>query len=132
MSTLADKARLIREIKRVQGVVAQLKARGVATDVCARCHTEDWTVEFLEIAARTAPDIAPVAPVISPIPPPPGFDAPPNDPIAPPPSGGLAAAWRRNLESTTVFIPVVSIVCSNCGYTVFHNTKVLEAPKKPR
>ena len=38
------------EQERIDGLVAELKQRGVSTDMCPRCRTFDWTVDFFQIA----------------------------------------------------------------------------------
>jgi hypothetical protein len=72
-----------------------LKTRGVTSEACPRCHTDDWNVDILDIPAKSAM------------------------------SKLLLFATLGAEYSQSDFIPVLTLVCKNCGYTMFHNLKVL-------
>jgi hypothetical protein len=46
--------------KRIDLLVAELKRRGVATDLCARCGTFDWEVDFFQIPAAHEGFVSPL------------------------------------------------------------------------
>ena len=95
--------RLVAEV-RTKKIVDELKKRGVTNDNCPRCGVFDWSVDFLDI---------PVRPAV-------------NAPSAPP-MYGLHDQFAQPIP--TGFIRVVSLICKNCGYTIFHNLNVLETAK---
>lgn len=100
--TLAAQRERLAAQSRINQIIAELKKRGVATDNCPRCAVFDWSVDFLEIAARPA-----------------------TSPAVP-----LSSLLRMDSSvAATGFIPAVVFVCKNCGYTMFHNINVLETPR---
>jgi predicted nucleic-acid-binding Zn-ribbon protein len=82
---------------RIQQALDELKKRGVESDYCPRCNTSDWNVDILEIPANSAMS-RPGIPMFAPI--------------------------VANQQATGV-IPLLGIVCKNCGYAIFHNLNVL-------
>lgn len=89
---------------RINKAIAELKRRGVSNDHCPRCNTFDWTVDINDIPANSAmaqPSLPPMQ---------------------------LHARYSYNTAYGPV-ISMLSIVCKNCGYTLFHNMNVLESPR---
>jgi hypothetical protein len=83
--------------ERIQKAVEELKRRGVKSDHCPRCDTSDWNLDLIEISARSSLSV---------------------------PSGQLfprSAAY----EQAAGFIPLLGMVCKNCGFCVFHDLLVL-------
>jgi hypothetical protein len=83
--------------ERIQKAVEELKRRGVKSDHCPRCDTSDWNLDLIEISARSSLSV---------------------------PSGQLfprSAAY----EQAAGFIPLLGMVCKNCGFCVFHDLHVL-------
>lgn len=48
------------EQNRIDRLVAELKRRGVATDLCPRCGTFDWEVDFFQIPAAPEGFVSPL------------------------------------------------------------------------
>jgi predicted nucleic-acid-binding Zn-ribbon protein len=92
--------RLAAEI-RISKALQEMKSRGVQDDNCPRCGTFDWNVDLLEIPVNSELTQPRV---------PGGFS-----------SGPLFGTSALN---------VLSIICKNCGYTMFHTLNVLENPKR--
>jgi predicted nucleic-acid-binding Zn-ribbon protein len=84
---------------RIEQALKVLRDRGATNDYCPRCSTDNWKVELIAIPAVSVPN--------------------------------LVLAWRQGsgLAPTTAYqtgyIPLLSIACANCGYTIFHNLNVL-------
>ena len=83
--------------ERISYALEQLKTRGVKSDFCPRCETDDWNVDILEIPVRSAMS-----------------------------KTLLMAVLHNTTYAPSDFIPVLAIVCKNCGFTMFHNLNVLE------
>lgn len=87
-----------------------LKARGVLNDRCPRCRTSSWNVDLIEVPATSAFS-------------PPGHSVNRN--------AWGAAFYAGNVVNSNLSPPssgilsMLSIVCNNCGYTMFHNLNVL-------
>ena len=97
---------LLAQIK-TQEIIDKLKSRGVKSDYCIRCNAFDWSVDFLEITARPA-------------------TYRPSD--YPPVGGGFYTELQFRQPVPTGVIRVVCIACKNCGYTMFHDLRILESP----
>jgi predicted nucleic-acid-binding Zn-ribbon protein len=82
--------------ERISNALEALRKRGVKSDYCLRCETNDWNVDILEIPVRSAMSKAVLMTVLN------ATSYTPSD-----------------------FIPVLAIVCKNCGFTMFHNLNVL-------
>jgi hypothetical protein len=93
---------------RLQGFIDELKNRGVTNDNCPRCNVFDWSVDFLEIAAR--PAIA--------------------NPTIPPQPGVVQSNFGFAQPVPLGFLSMACIACRNCGYTMFHNLNLLETQKQ--
>src|SRR5713226_7521601 len=83
---------------RINRALAILRQRGVLDDRCPRCNTSAWNVDLVEISATSA--------LTSPT----GW-IPLTTYVIKPQSGGL--------------LNLLTIVCKNCGNTIFHNLNVL-------
>jgi hypothetical protein len=97
-----NRPRLAAQV-RITKALQEIKARGVEDDYCPRCKAFDWNVDLLEIPANselTKPAI----------------------------SGAYTSApvWQQ----ATGTLNVLSIICKNCGYTMFHTLNVLEGSKR--
>ena len=92
---------------RIQKAVEQMKARGVDDDRCPRCHIFDWNVDLLDIPVNSAMSQPRFVGIVGQ-----GMQSIP--PLSP---------W----EQTTGALAVLSLVCKNCGYTIFHTLNVLES-----
>jgi hypothetical protein len=88
---------------RIQKAIEAMKARGVKDDYCPRCEVFDWNVDLLDIPANSAMSRPRVAGVHLQLP-----------------------VW----EQATGALSVLSIVCKNCGYTIFHTLNILENPRE--
>lgn len=86
--------------EQIQQVIAELRKRGVKVDAdsCPRCRKGDFNVDILDINVTS---------VMS------------RQNILTSPS---SFAWTREPNSS---VKVFSVVCVNCGYTMFHNLSVL-------
>jgi hypothetical protein len=79
-----------------------LRERGaLKDDLCPRCNTDNWEVDFIAIPAVPLPKG--------------GFNIPRN--VVLPVSIGSG--------STPSYIPALTLTCSNCGNTIIHNLKAL-------
>jgi predicted nucleic-acid-binding Zn-ribbon protein len=87
--------------ERIYNALQELKKRGVKEDYCPRCETHDWTVDILEIPAKSAMSKVMLL------------------------TAGLPAEYAQE-----DFISVLAIVCRNCGYTMFHTLTALERLEK--
>jgi ribosomal protein S27AE len=86
---------------RINLALEELKKRGVANDYCPRCNTFDWSVDINDVPATSAmaqPSLPPIQ---------------------------FQTRYSYNRQSGPV-ISMLSIVCKNCGYTMFHNMGILE------
>ena|SRR5208282_327451 len=84
--------------ERVQRAIDELRRRGANNDYCPRCSTFDWNVDLLEIPATSA--------------------------LSSKISSGAGFGGRmypRPYSDASGVLPMLSIVCKNCGYTMFHN-----------
>ena len=87
---------------RIQRALEELKKRGVKSDYCPRCETSDWNVDILEIPANSEMS-----------------------------TGGGAGPTAQIYPRSVVFtpangvLPLLGIVCKNCGYSIFHNLNIL-------
>lgn len=90
---------------RIEKAVAKLKTKGVKSDNCPRCTVFDWNVDILEIPANSLLASSPLFGLISPGP----------TYFAPSPSHPAAGV-----------LSVLSLVCKNCGYSIFHNMSMLD------
>jgi hypothetical protein len=90
---------------RIQKAIKEMKARGVDDDHCPRCHTFDWNVDLLDIPVSSA-SMASLA----------DFWSPQAIPLP-------TSPWTQTASA----LPVLSIICKNCGYTIFHTLNVLES-----
>jgi len=86
---------------RINQAIEELKKRGVTNDHCPRCNTFDWNVDIIDIPANSAMASHFLPPV---------------------PRGG---GYSYNMQQPTGLLPMLSIVCKNCGYTMFHNMNIL-------
>ncbi|HXX19298.1 MAG TPA: hypothetical protein VEJ46_07835 [Candidatus Acidoferrum sp.] len=87
--------------ERIYKALQELKKRGVKEDYCPRCDTHDWTVDILEIPVKSAMSKVLFMTV------------------------GLPTDY-----SQADFISVLTIVCKNCGYTMFHTLTALQSSEK--
>jgi hypothetical protein len=94
-----ERLRLATKV-RIQKALEQIKARGVNNDYCPRCNHFDWNVDLLDIPANSAISRFPIT--------------------------GGTYVQRPVWEQATGALSVLSIVCKNCGYTIFHTLNVLE------
>jgi hypothetical protein len=83
--------------ERIQRGIEELDRRGIKSDCCPRCDKSDWNVDLIEISARSAVAI---------------------------PSGQLFPRSPA-YEQAGGFIPLLGIVCKNCGFSMFHDLNVL-------
>jgi predicted nucleic-acid-binding Zn-ribbon protein len=87
--------------QRVNEAIGRLKERGaLKQDTCPQCATFNWEVNFFAI---------PAAPIIK-------FDT------------NAAKTFLREWATTSsswTYIPVISLACKNCGYTMLHNLRML-------
>ena len=90
---------LVSPQDRIQQAIEELKRRGVSSDFCPRCNTSDWNVDLLEIPADSALSRA-------------GQQFHPTANVV---------AYQQAIG----VIPLLGIVCKNCGYSIFHNLNVL-------
>lgn len=95
--------------ERIQRALAILTKRGVTNDHCPRCNTFDWNVDLLEIPATSA--ISTESSGMTPFGSGPGYS-------------NYVPSYRSTAQTGSV-LQVMSIVCKNCGYTMFHNLRVL-------
>lgn len=86
---------------RIQQVITELRKRGVNVDRdrCPRCNREQFNVDILQIPVRSLMSLSA---------------------LPPPPTGNYV--WSGQ---TTGSISVFAVVCTNCGYTIFHNLNAL-------
>ena len=86
---------------KIQQALDELKKRGVTSDYCPRCGTADWNVDLLSIPATSA--------------------------LSSRSTEGLGQVFPRVMpySQSTGVIPLLGIVCKNCGYSMFHNLNVL-------
>ncbi len=83
---------------RINQAIEKLKQRGVKDDKCPRCGVFDWNVDITDIPASSAMARLPL-----------------------PTSGNYVYT-----QEPTGFLAVLSLVCKNCGYLIFHNIDALE------
>jgi hypothetical protein len=83
--------------ERIQKAVDELKGRGVKSDHCPRCDTADWNMDLIEVSARSPLAI---------------------------PSGQLFPR-SSDYQQAGGFIPLLGMVCKNCGFVLFHDLHVL-------
>jgi len=93
---------------RIERAVAKLKARGVENDRCPRCNVFNWNVDILDIPANSAMERTRF--FLS---------------LAPPPSPDPFTAAAPSYPPNSV-LSVLSLVCKNCGYSIFHNMGMLD------
>jgi hypothetical protein len=89
---------------RIERAVAQLKSKGVENDHCPRCNVFDWSVDILDIPVNSAMSAVPLyflAKVENPL----------HPILSPQPTGTFS---------------VLSLVCKNCGYSIFHSLSILD------
>jgi hypothetical protein len=101
------KPALFKEAK-IKEAMDVLKQRGVKHDYCPRCETLDWNVDLIEVLAESS-----VSPLfkLSPL---------------PSPNTNFNAFYGSSSQSGV--IPLMAVVCRNCGYTMFHNLDILGIP----
>jgi hypothetical protein len=90
---------------RINRALALLKERGVLKDSCPRCNVFDWNVDINDIPANSA--MAHWSPTAYP----------------------TQSRYSFNQEFGP-YMSLLSIVCKNCGYTMFHNMNILEPRRK--
>jgi hypothetical protein len=90
---------------RIEKAVAKLKTKGVENDNCPRCTVFDWNVDILEIPANSLLASSPILGLIS-------------------PKGAYFSQSPSHLA--TGVLSVLSLVCKNCGYSIFHNMSMLD------
>ncbi len=83
----------------IQRALAQLQTRGLRNNSCERCGWDKWEVDILTIPANSTMES--LARHLGP--------------------GSYVATGNT-------FISLLSVACTNCGYTVFHSLNVLERP----
>lgn len=90
---------------RIEKAVARLKTKGVENDFCPRCGVFDWNVDILEIPANSLLASSPFSGSYS-----------------------LNATFFSQNPShlATGVLSVLSLVCKNCGYSIFHNMSMLD------
>lgn len=93
------KQRLVTRV-RIQKALETMKARGVQNDHCSRCNAFDWNVDVLGVPANSAMSQV--------------WDFPGHYVQRP--------VWQQ----ATGALSMLSLVCKNCGYTMFHNLQLLE------
>jgi hypothetical protein len=87
---------------RINRALAILRQRGVLDDRCPRCKTSNWNIDLIEVPATSALSMPSSNWV-------PFFEY--TNPVV-------------NRQPTGV-LPMLSLVCKNCGNTIFHNLNVL-------
>jgi hypothetical protein len=85
---------------RIKQALELLKQRGVTNDYCPRCNTFDWIVDINDIPVNSAM----AQPALPPLP--------------------LGGQYFYNSQPAAL-LSVLSIVCKNCGYSIFHNMGIL-------
>jgi hypothetical protein len=85
---------------RIKRALETMKARGVANDHCPRCDAFDWNVDLVDLPANSAMSFTPIL--------------------------NTFAVRQPVWEQATGALSLLSIVCKNCGYTMFHTLNVLE------
>jgi predicted nucleic-acid-binding Zn-ribbon protein len=83
-------------VTKIHVALNKLRERRVTNDYCPRCGTRDWSVDLLDIPASSALDQSKPRPL-------------PFLPTSP-------------VESN---LSLLTIVCKNCGYSIFHNLRQL-------
>lgn len=83
---------------RINRAIETLKAKGVKDDYCPRCGVFDWNVDITDIPAGSLMSRSPLP---------------------------LEANYVHTREPNG-FLSVLSLVCKNCGYLIFHNIDALE------
>jgi predicted nucleic-acid-binding Zn-ribbon protein len=75
----------------------ELKRRGLKSDNCPRCNTSGWTLDLIEMSARSAQAIP----------------------------GGQLFPRSATYDQAGGFIALLGFTCKNCGYALFHDLSVL-------
>ena|ERR1700757_389066 len=92
---------------RIERAIARLKEKGVENDHCPRCTVFDWNVDILEIPVNSAM-APPFASFLGPL------DTKPD------------IYGQRTNRPASGILSVLSLVCKNCGYSIFHNMNMLD------
>ncbi len=88
---------------RISRALATLRQRGVLDDRCPRCKTSDWNIDLLEIPATSALSA--------------------TSPSGWVPLGAYSTYFVK--QQSGGILPMLAVVCKNCGNTIFHNLNVL-------
>jgi predicted nucleic-acid-binding Zn-ribbon protein len=83
---------------RIQQAIQEMRRRGVIDDRCPRCKHTDWKVDIVNIPASSEVGWKSLPPLTG------------NYVYSPTPTG---------------YVSLLSIVCTTCGYTMFHDIAVL-------
>lgn len=89
---------------RIEQAIAKLKAKGVEQDNCPRCMVFDWNVDILDIPVNSAMASNSFLSALSP----------------------NAVFTQESSHRTTGVFSVLSLVCKNCGYSIFHSLSILD------
>ncbi len=98
---IKNRASFLAQFK-IQKALDELKRRGVESDYCPRCNASDWNVDLIEIPASSAMSSFGMSGV-----------------------GGQVFPASIAYQQTNGVMPLLGIVCKNCGNTIFHNLNVL-------
>jgi predicted nucleic-acid-binding Zn-ribbon protein len=91
------------KIERMKQALDRLRARGALRDTrCPSCGTDNWNVDFIAIPSTPLPG-APTA-------------------FGP---AGSHVVFTLAPGSTSAYIPALTLVCTNCGYTKIYNLNIL-------
>lgn len=85
---------------RIEQALQKMRSRGVLDDHCPRCKRVDWKVDIVNIPASSEVGFKSI-----------------------PPLAGHAYVYT---PTPTGLLSLISIVCGNCGFTMFHNTDILD------
>ena len=101
--SLLERMNETQKRERMNAVLERLRSRRALQDsVCPSCRTDNWNVDFLAIPSTPLP----VAPVET-----------------SPTGSRMVFALPPNYQSS--YIPAITFVCMNCGYTKMYNLRVL-------
>ena len=95
--TLSDRIEKTEAYARMQEALDLLRSKGaLKDDKCPSCGTDNWNVDFLAIPSVPLP-----------------VNVAPN------------TVLHIGISGPSSYIPVLTLVCFNCGYMMFHNLKLL-------
>lgn len=87
--------------QRVASTIAKLKERGaLKTDLCPQCNVFSWNVDFIALLTQKTQQDA-------------------NNPTS------TVVSFGPDPTAQPYYVPMISLACTNCGYTIMFNLKLL-------